>query len=1013
MQKIQIIKFIKTNRFLFKDIIMIRYTRAFLCSLLILNISGINSSISVPSNNSLNSFSFALGPNIVYTGGTSFEKFIFYVGANSAVAQNNFAIAKASRDPQDLKFIGLTPQKVNLNNVSKQNNPLNGAQINYISLITDLPVVVKNGDNSVYFYKNIFDPNNIELISTPTLQDSNFQPVSNILNINSSGGGLQGSTTFAVVQDNAGDPFGQGNSGIALISIQTQTINNEEPAGCGCKKKKKCNPNTKPETCKHKECQVPKKEDPLKDITKKEDPDEKQKKETTITAPIIYNADSADSTVTSNKAAPFNNSTPALVIGNPVTINSNIVDMHFDSGLNRLYIAVSLTSNAAGNGARAVVIGRIVNNKIFFDPIAPNSVFTANNQIVGTGQSAADLSILKVRTMNTSTGLNYLVVLGGNGSASAVSNTIYALPLVNNNRVGKPANNTDSTQGTLAMFNQVPTDLFSGKFFNSRVFTVTAIAPTDVLTNSSQAAMVGGGALPLTAGQNVQELKVINDSVFASIADNYDGTTQPGIFYSQAVFDSNGVIQSWSTWKRVMGSDSKVTGFGIDLPLGNFWYMTGSDVTNINSVQKTLWSDGNNDGIFSNAISLINNGFPQNQAGINSLSDFSVNTPGFNNVSILIATGYDNIAFIESGSSQGGFYKPNTGNFSSNSIASSNGTYPALVPGARYVSISGGALNDIGPINASDIITETSTSMQWPMVGGVFGLAILCDSNGNGWTGNITQLSDIPAGLQFKELGDYAFVQKIKNDGTFLYVLTDSKLDRINISSSDFASGNLNVVTLASVSNNIPAVANAYFDFAISSQFALLATSVGLFRVGNGCDITIAANAAAVNWTQVDIPAAFGPVSKLFIISATNSENDFAFNGQVYALNSYRGFNASSLNRFYINLGSAIDDNTILPVPDILLQNTLSSYFNFGIFKDGIFIDGSLLMCFTSKDTNMKEALNIIFPLPKSGSRYFHIKSVGINLGVPLNSTQMNGVIRNSASGAIFVNGDFGLRVNE
>ncbi len=940
--------------------------RSMSASLFILTIFAIDSSIPVPNG----TFNFPLGPSAVYTAGASFEKFRFFVGANTAVANNDFAVSRASRDFSEFKFVGLTPANIKLNNVEKQNNPLNGAKIDYMSLIVDLPVVVKDGNNSVYFFKNSYDIKNIELLSTGTPNDSNFQPISNILSLTSYGADLAGSRTFVAVQDNAGNPFGQGNSGIALIGMQSQEIVS------GNKNKKE---------------------------------QDEQKKYAIV--PIIFNADSSDSSTTSNKAAPLTNSTPALMIGNPVNINSNIVDMHFDNVLQRLYIAVSLTSNAAGNsGARAVVVGRLLNNKIYFDPIAPDSVFNLNNQIVGTGQSSSNVSILKVRTMITSTLLSYLIVLGGNDIASNVNNTVYSLPLVNHNMSNTKISN-DSTHGTLAQFSQIPTSFYSSNFFNGRAFTQPAAASTDVLTSSSKAAIVGNGPLPLSAGQNVQDLKVINDSVFASIADNYNGTTQPGIFYSQAIFDSNGVIQSWTPWKRTMGSSVPVTGFALDLLVGNFWFMTGSDSTNINSVQKTLWSNGNNDNLLSNAISLFDNSFPQNKAGINKLVDFPVSTAGFNNVSLLIGTGYDNIAILESGSAQSGFYKPNTGNFSANSTSGGNGTFVAN-PGTKYVSISGGALKDIGPINSADIITQVSANEHWIIVGGVFGLAILCDSSGNSWIGDITNLSDIPAGLQFKKIGNYSFVQKIKNDGTFLYVLTDNKLDRINIASSDFSSGNLSIVTLASYPEN-SVLGNAYFDFAKSDKFGLLATSVGLFRVGNNSDITSASNSSEVNWTNVNVPQALGPISKLFIVSSTNSENDFAFNGQIYTLNNYRGFNISRLNRFFVNLGSSIDNNTILSVPDMILQNSLSSYLDFGIFKDGVFIDGSLIACFNSKDSNLQRSLNIILPFAGSGTRYYQVKSIGISLDVPLDSVQINGIIRNSASGAIILNGDFGLRVNE
>jgi len=928
-------------------------------------------------------FNFSIGSKDIFQDNDISKKFSIYIASNESKDGNNFAVALASRG--ESKFRPLVPEKVKLNNNPAQINPLNGAKIALMKLLNELPVIVKDGDKKVYVFSSI-DP--IELLSSDDLNDSQRIVIDNVVQKNPTSGivklataynsALRGSAVFAAIKSNTVGTFGTQGSGIAVITADSVG----------------------------------------KKIKIKNEDGDTEEKDVALLSLKVLNADPADTTKEMNRAAPLTGQTPAIRINDDATIISDIVDMHWDNTLSRLYISLQVTSgNGVQSGARALISGRVTESKIFFDPIVSDAAVKGNNQIIGNLQPSSSIFIHKIKTLHTSTCLSYLIVNGGNGDASSTTNTIYALPLVNNKNETWPNPSTDKIHGTLAKFDQDPKDYFNGDFFSSRAFKEPAQAPGDLLTMNDQAAQVGGGALPLAPGNKISDMFVINDSVFVSIDKDYDisGTT-PGMFYSQPIFNNKGVIKSWTQWQRVAGTDDKMFGGAIDIFTGQFWYTQGNTSDAVKNVKVTLWDNPAKNGLLggtsnSSNVGLINitgSIFPDSTGGIFNFLDFAKTTPGLNSFSMFIATGLKKIMLVESGKIQDGFYKPTKGDFSTGSQMSFDGSMPATLPETKLVSILGGQLNNIGQVTTAQIITDTNSNQSWIIVGGVSGTAILTDDNGIGWQGNIASLNNIPAGLKFKIIGNYNYVQKILSDGKFLYILTNTKLDRIEISADNFKTNNLNPVTLATSED-----LGILFDLAISGKFALLGTGDGLFRVGNSSDITSAANNKDINWTSVTVPESAGPVSKLILISPTGNISDFAQKGQVYVLSSYRGLHKARINRFFVDLSGDIGDSTIVPLPDLFSKKSLSNFIDFGRFRDYFFTDGALLFSLSSKDVNVNLFLHLLSPGIKSGTKFFTMSElvIPINAG---NSTQIGNLVRSSASGSLVSFGSFGyLRVNE
>jgi hypothetical protein len=913
-------------------------------------------------------FKFSVGPtanNIL----SKQEIVGFYIGANSAGAAEDYAVARAFSGGK--KFEALAPQKTTVDQ-SYEDNPLYNAKINFIDLYGIVnPVVVKDGEKKVYAFKDVAFSKNI--YASTNINDANESVTDGILGLKT----ISNASFILPVQNNAGDTFGAAGSGVALAAVS--------------------------------------------DISEK---DENGKVIKQIIGLEVLNADPASASNNKNIASPLNNSSATLKISNDVTINSNEIDITWSEALNRFYMCFQLTSNSdAGSGARAVVVGYLKGNKLYFQKIAPDAVFSGNNQIVGTGDPNEQVSIIKVRTMTTSTKLNYLIVAGANGAKNTVQNNIYALPLVN---LIKPGSFTDNAnQGTLANINQTPTDVFNlGKYFMYREFQTPATEPSQVFTTANEAAQVGAGPLPIASTETLADIKISGDTVIVSINSAFSADNAPGVYLSKAMYDDKGKIKSWTPWQRAASTVEQVSASLLDIYNGNFMTLTNTTLS-ADTVKKTGWNTDNNNGLNSpneGLLKLLTNDFKMENGGLQSLTDFPSTTSGFSDFSLLIATGVKNLALIESGNLQGGFFKPTFGNFLNNSVSSSNGTISSIPANSKYVRVFGGDLNLIGPIVTSTIATKASDNKSWIFIGGTKGVAALINSSGNGWTGTISNLSDLPNNIFFKKIGDFKNVVKVFGSGDYLYVLTMKALYRVELDSADFSNGAVTKKLIASPTEMGLSQFATFSDVVISESLAIIATSEGMYRVGNGNDIRTANTVAQINWTFISTPEGFGPVFKIYTLSHNVDQNKFTENGQLYVLSAYIGYNNAVISRFSVNLSGAIDNDTVTWIPDIFIKDKRSSFIDFSAFRETFTVLGNMQFDTHSKDVNTRDEdgqlekpfAQALKPFIASGTFLTFLNSVTLRLELPQDSSIMSSpILLRSANGGLLVSGDFGLKVNE
>lgn len=915
------------------------------------------------------SFTFALGPQVHNTVGN-----VMFVGALNQGVGKGYALSlwlTASG-----QFVPWAPIAATLNGEPDQVNPLYDAGITHLGLFNQpdrdqlfsLPIAVTDADPAnLYLVQDIVWTREQDEL-TATADVLVVEDVKDAAGVTTRGivavEGFDTEAIFAAVKPSDSDDFGQPNSGIAVSQIMKETS-----------------------------------EDCPKTIL------------------VQLNAEPT-SNLPDPQASRLDITSPSVKIGSDLVSMENAVDLYYSTRLKRLYVGLQVTGAAgAADGARGVVVGRLENKKLIFEPIAPDAVFTLQDKIVGGTGANIQVSIHKVRIMQTTTGLDYLIVVGNVGAPGTTVNRVYALPLVNVNSY------TDAKQGTLANIQIDPETFYTREegegcstlpsLFARRSFVEPATQPNEVFTDTSVQALVG--ITPLPAGA-ITDINVSNDAVFVSVADA-DPNQLPGIFYSQALFEESGAIAAWTPWQRVAGTTDKVYSFAYKALYGSFSWLTGQTALTVNTVKESVWGTGSS-GELENLVKVLGTLFPMATGGIQGFFDVPLNTPGLFDISIQIATGLKKIALIQSGAVVAGTYTPTFGDFTTDLQIFTGGEITQNLPvgNSRVVSISGGALDAIGPIVAASIGVNATTNNGYLFVGGAYGLAVLAQPDGTGWstlTDLSTNFAGLSTGMRFVTLGSYCFVRKLVFDEGFLYVLTDTQLDRIDVAASNFATGSLSVVTVATLADIGCVDGGTLFDVAVSHSFALLASSNGLYRVGNDADIQTAVDHAAVEWTDVVVPEGLPVVQQIQTFASNNIPNGFAKtdNGNVYILDAYAGLNIAQENRYTVQsvVGQAIDSNTIEPLPDVKVKDILTAFNTYGQYVQLINFDGTDNFFVRDRRFALSPMLrNELFTL----APFVFNRGVQVPLGIE-DGSSVSAVMRSSASGAWLVAGDFGLRVNE
>ena len=945
--------------------------------LCVLSFFSLKGRIVIPGDQTAPSFSFPIGAYAVagVPGGAG-----FLVGAGNELG-GDFSLSLLRY--QASQFTPLAPEKITLNEKENIENPFRGKAIAPISFVSRsgglgsggfAPIFVTQGSDesdkkTIYLIEQILTGNKVSVISNTTpILDAASAESAGIVSLST---GLRG-TFFAALLGNNQSLFGQGASSIALFVVVDAVTEQEE------------------------------KKDNAQDSQKDNAQDSQKEIKKVIKGAAIKQISAALLDVKSDVLKIFNGSDIASI--------ENNIAFHWDKRINRLFIGVQAAGGAAAaDGVRSVVVARVaygtgdkagVVSGIEFAGIAPNNIFSDQNKIVGGTGVSTMASVYHLSTLHTSNtqsnisqlGLSYLIVNGDVGSsAQAKQRMVYALPLV--------CSGQEEVIGTIAkknstIINRASTGDYPVRY--SHCFDEPAVAPEDLYRSDQpeDQSIISVGNGPAVG--IVQDMHVAGDTVFISVAESLESDQAPGVFYSRAILDSNNAVIGWTDWRHVGNVFESAYGF-INSFAGNVEYLT-EDSGSKNNFKRTQWGNGAEDQTrdFFQALQSFDKA-----SGIEGFINYPSTIPGISGtagvVSLMITTGRNKVILGQSGSNSQTVFLPTSGVISEASYQ--NGTISSALPvGTNVITIEGGALEAIGDIITAGINVSASGRI---FVGGVNGLAVLVDASGNGWdisTGIGNNFQAMPIST-FNLIGDYSLIKKIISVGDYLYILTDQQLDRIKISTSNFAEGFLNKVTLANQESNIGVFFN---DIIVSGKMALISTTQGLYRVGNGKDITIDSSDSNLNWTPVFLPFSFTTMTEMKVVSYNNRPEFYSDgrSGNVYVISGNPGNNQARVARYVVadTAVVAVDDNTIKLLDDVY-QNDVRQYFlNAGKLIQQFYSDGALILIGSNKMYSTPAQVNTIS---------------GNNIVAALNASSIINITENTASGSQLVITDNSILTNE
>lgn len=935
-----------------------------------------------------NGFSFGLLNKL---GKCKYQETIYIASGTDLAAKTtdikNYALSAAFSGETSCR--GIASEKATINGLADQANPLHGAQFSLLNMAGDYPVVMVNGDTSLYYITSSPLASNQTIFKTTGLP-SDSQGDETVFLQTTDQNSIQGAgnIVIATVRPHNGQ-FGMIGSGIGLFR--------KTDAGL-----------------------VQQKAIPNNDTVR---------------------AISVDTT-----------STVFKITNDLDSLQENKANLYWSDKLYRLFAGVQATAGGGMNdGCKSVAVGKLIddgtNATLKLYSICPDAAIDAETKIIGSTGAGKQAFIYKQSVMYTSSGLTYLVLVGDSenpANNNNVQKSCYALPLVDESV--DPAKistwKTSETHATLAKKDSLPTTFYKLNKNNvpvvsGRGFQTAATVAADLYDRNDLAALVGqSDVVGLNAGL-ITEVEVYNDTVFVLMS---GGNERPGIFYSQAIFDEHGVIKSWTAWQRVTFTQSLLKDFTYMPSQGSTFHLEAANGPT-KSVTLSKWSTGSKDGLLGGTLTdesvgltdLLKTEFPQENGGIFGLFDFpaTFSTDFFTqapDTAMMIATGHQKIALILTYASNNVGDLPVIGDFKNNTLHFTEGAInPEIIAPFTNVAafISGGALDDLEAITSATIITDIGNGFRYIVAGGTGGVAVLRNTGTQEGFGGLLApgFQGLGADLEFEVISDFTNVKKlwtnvIGND-QYLFILTLDGLYRIDV--AELSNAVPAVVTLATL-DTIPTLSLQSYDFftdvIVSDKLCLLGTNKGLVRNGNATNICTAADATAADWTSLELPAPYQNVTQLCPLLTTPLSYEFAtLNvGQVYVLTHSDTFNTSVLHRLSIAdiSAAAIDNDTCIIENKETVKDLKTPFMSLGGLRNSMGTTGALTVTTSLVTPNQGAQLFSIptntYTLTRTTENYPFTE---IKLSLANDKETIRGLVRQSALGTWIAYGNFGIRVCE
>lgn len=335
----------------------------------------------------------------------------FFLGANTT-GQNTAAFSRVlietdkcdKTKERGISFLALAPQDACVNNKKSSKNPVYTADIKDITLKSQVPVVLLGtpnpdskssefGDNQTIALINDVNKGSVVYTTTQKLNDANGDASSGILGI-----GASRNYIFAGVAPEGGT-FGNANSGIAMLKVESCSLKPIDPA-TGENENKSLDFST------------------------------------------IAGSDIA---IQEHITMHWDNTLKRLFVG-----------LHVKDDGGNPYANSLLVGRIEGT------TGENPKPRLVLEPAIPTGLATGNDKIVGfddnTILDTREAIVHHVKTMHTSTGKGYVIVNGKVYNSGVDKNEVFALPIVKqiycdntptSSHIGRVANNDNADQDTI------------------------------------------------------------------------------------------------------------------------------------------------------------------------------------------------------------------------------------------------------------------------------------------------------------------------------------------------------------------------------------------------------------------------------------------------------------------------------------------------------------------------------------------------------------------------------------
>jgi hypothetical protein len=652
----------------------------------------------------------------------------------------------------------------------------------------------------------------------------------------------------------------------------------------------------------------------------------------------------------------------------------------------QMYVGLDVTAGVDGQAvglftAQANQASGEVPASMTFHAILPDLVASSDVQTPISAPALERVAVADVTTVITSTGLSYLVT---SRYDQTEEQSIYAMPMVT------MADNADDN-GKVANFDSIAQQFkIIGVTYRVQGFDEVITDPEQIniqgTTPVVKRLQVGAGSVPLAAGQFIEQLVAQGDAVYITIQDPFAPGSTPGMFKSQALFDAQGRIQSWTPWQRVAGTDDQML-FAIKNRLTDAtMYVSGASS---DTIQQTTWNNSDELAAF---ITKAQANLQKQNGGIQAIIPFPTTTEGFtalpdSKVSMLAATGNGAVVLAQTGHLV-------------------DETFQILTQTDETSIVLDSSLGlTIGSVVTAAFGSDFAGN-NWLFMAGEGGLAVLSKPNGSGFA---TLPNDAAAAYLISEdqtcktLGSFTFVKKIVNDGTYIYVMTQDAVYRFIAMPEKFRAEDpidlevVQVVTAGSLA------AHAYCtDMLVTRDIIFLGTTAGLYSIN-------AQEGIPGVVTPIAIPGGLSTVSCLQIIS----DNTFGFLPDTYRISNMYvltidySLQQARLNRF------AIENEVATPIQDQLLEGQNGPLLIFDYMSNTIFMDGSLGFATSYRIRSIPPAVKYLQYTLQAGksSTQISLKASTSNLSIVavINSLGIAAITREYASGALILGADFGL----